>query len=295
MTGWIRVSLLPLMLFTLASTALLAEAREFRLGIISDKQVEKKLEKNAPFARYVAERLKSFGVTSGKVVVTKDVDAMLQKIGRKEVDVVLESAFSTIIMSEKGGMEPKLLVWKHGVREYRTIFFVRKDSPINDLVELKGKVIALEDTGSTSGFLIPISELKGKGLEVVASSDAKVPPSAVRYVLVAHEKNQVFWVTEKRADAGAFGSDDWEKVKKVERRDLKAIHATKPVLRYLASFHPGLPADLSRAISTILVQMDDNPEGKRILEDASGISKMEPLSAQDYKSLEYVRRLMQGR
>ena len=293
MSGWMKCLLLAFMLSPVVSVSATAEGREFRLGIVSDKPVEKKISGYAPLAKYVGDRLKPMGVTGGKVVVANDVDEMLQKIRDREVDVVLESAFPTLKMSEKTGMKPKLLVWKHGVRAYRTVFFVRKDSPITKLSELQGKVIVLKDPDSTSAFLLPTAELKRSGLKV-APSNAKVPPSTVRYVLVAHEKNQAFWVIQKRAVAAAFASDDWNDLTELEKRDLKVIHTTKPVLRYLASFHPDLPAALSRAIITILVQMDRDPTGRKILEDASETTKLEPLSAQDYRSLDYVRQLMKG-
>lgn len=280
-------------LFTFGLTACV-EGREFRLGIISDKPVEKKISGYAPVAAYVAERLKPLGVTGGKVLVAGNVDEMLQKIRKGEVDVVLESPFPTLTLSDKGGMKPKLLVWKHGVREYTTVFIVRKDSPIKKLSDLKGKAIALQDPGSTSAFLIPIAELKRRGLKVVPAN-GQVPPSAVGYVLVAHEKNQAFWVIQQKADAAAFASDDWNDVRELEKRDLKVIYTTEPVLRYLASFHPDLPPDLSKAIANILVQMGRDPEGRKILKGASGTTKIEPLSAQDFRSLDHIRQLMQAR
>lgn len=284
-----KVSLLVL-LFCMF-TALCAEGREFRLGLISEKRAERKLKGYAPLAKYVAERLKDRGVTGGRLVLANDVDEMIQKIQKKEVDVVLESAFSSLKMLDKARMRPKLLVWKHGVKDYSTVFFVRKDSSVEGLSDLKGKVVALQDPGSTTAFLIPIAELKRRGLKVVRA-DGKASSSDVRYAFVEHEKNQVFWVLQKRAAAGAFGSDDWDEVQELGKRDLKVIHKTAPVLRYIASFHPDLPADLTNAIIAVLVQMDKDPEGRKILEAASRTKKVEPLSLSDYQSLKYVRRLM---
>lgn len=289
MTGMAKFSLLVLMLCFF--TVLNAEGREFRLGIIGEKTVETKLQGYVHLTRYVAERLKTLGVTRGELVVTSNVDQMIQKIRKKEVDVVFESAFSTIKMLDKARMRPKLLVWKHGVKEYSTVFFVRNDSSIDELTDLQGKVVALQDPGSTTAFMIPIAELKRSGLKVVRA-DGKVPSTAVRYALAEHEKNQVFWVLEKRAAAGAFGSDDWDEVQELEKRGLKVIYKTEPVLRYIASFHPDLPIALTDSIVAIFAQMDKDPEGRKILEQASRIKKVEPLSLKDYQSLRYVRQLM---
>lgn len=283
--------LLPLVLGTLLCAT--SQAREFRLGIISDKPVQAKLPDYAPVAVYVAERLKPMGITAGKVVVTENLDKMLRKIRNREVDVVFESAFSTLKMSSMAGMKPRLLVWKRGVRDYRTVFVVRKGSTFRGLRDLKGKSVALQDPDSTSGFLIPTAELKRTGLKIVGPS-TNPPSGAVRYVLVAHEKNQAFWVLQKRVDAAAFSSDDWNDLPPRVRNDLKVIHTSSPVLRYVASFHPDLPAELGDAIAQTLAQMDRDPQGKRILAEASRTSKIEPLSPRDFESLDYVRRLMQA-
>ncbi len=290
----IRNAVVASLLVAFGCSSAFAEEREFRVGIISDKPVEKKLEEYAPLANYVAARLKKFGVTGGKVVVANDLKEMEQKIRNKEVDVIFESAFSTIQMREETGMRPRLLVWKHGIREYRTMFFVKKDSPITRLSQLKGKVIVLQDPRSTSAFLIPTVELKRAGLKVVPSN-GKGKNSAVRYVLVGHEKNQAFWVIQKKADAAAFSSDDWESLTKREQSDLRVIHTTRPVLRYIASFHPALPAGLSDAVSDVLVGMDRDPEGQKVLALASRTKKIERLSAKDQKSLKYVKSIMQAR
>jgi phosphonate transport system substrate-binding protein len=294
MFGYVKNISAAFMLLTVAGIPICAEGREFRLGIISEKPVERKITIYDPLASYVAERLKPVGVTGAKVVVAGDIEEMLVKIRNKEVDVVLESPFSAIQMIDKAAMQPKLLVWKRGIREYNTVFFVRKGSPITKLTDLKGKVLALQDPGSTSAFLIPIAELKQLGLKVV-SSKSKAPASAVKYQLAAHEKNQVFWVLQKKADAAAFGSDDWDHIPELQKRDLQVIHTTKPVLRYLALFHPDLPPELSEAIFTVLVQMNRDPQGELALKEASKTTKMEPLTAKDHQSLKEVRRLMQRR
>jgi hypothetical protein len=46
--------------------------------------------------------------------------------------MIFESALSTIEL-EKAGMVPSLLAWRKGVRQYRTLFIVRKNSSIKHL------------------------------------------------------------------------------------------------------------------------------------------------------------------
>jgi phosphonate transport system substrate-binding protein len=55
-------------------------------------------------------------------------------------------------LKEDAGAEPLLQEWKKGVAEYKTVFFVRKDSGITSFKALVGKKIPFEDAGSTSAF-----------------------------------------------------------------------------------------------------------------------------------------------
>jgi phosphonate transport system substrate-binding protein len=243
-------------------------------------------------AHYVGKRLVSFGVTSGKVVVAKDVQAMVEKIRQGEVDVVLQSAFPTIELREKTGLIPKLLVWRKGSSEYSSVFFVRQDSAIQNLSDLKGKTIVFEDPQSTSAYLLPKAELKGNGLVVLPAEGQTGNAEAVRYVFAREEKNQTFFVLKKRADAGAYSSDDWKEMPAGQKKELRLIHETRPVLRFLASFHPELPAELSHAIAAILTQMASDPEGGQILRGRAGLEQMEELTDGHYRSLEYVQGLV---
>ena len=77
-----------------------------------------------------------------------------------------------------------------------------------------------------------------------------------------------------------------------QKRELRIIHETKPVLRFIASFNPALSADFRIAISSILTNMDNDPEGQKILKGAARIEKVEELSDRHYQSLEDVHKLM---
>lgn len=267
-----------------------AGEKTFALGLISDKPAGR-IEEYTPFVNYVAGRLKDFNISSGKVVVAKDIHEMFGLIEKGEVDMVFESAFSTIGMKEKG-MIPSMLVWRKGVREYRTLFFVRKDSPIKTISDLKGKTIVFEDPESTSGYFMPKAELKRMGMTPLPLDERKEIKDAVRYLFAGEETNQAFWVIQKRADAGAFNNNDWDELSEKVREDLRIIHETGAVPRYMASFPPAMPGGLRKAVEGILEEMDKNPEGQDALKKASGIKKIERLSEDDRKSLKYVKELM---
>ena len=264
---------------------------ELRIGVISTKP-EKRLKDHAPIAQYLASRLDRFGVKTGRVVVVKDIGAMQKLIRQDAVDLVLESALTTIEM-EKVGMVPTLLAWRKGVREYHTLFCVQAGSPIRSLGDLKGKSIAFEDPHSTSAYAIPMAELKKSGLRPAPADEKRGPGgNAVTYSFAGEALNEAYWVVQGKTDAAAFNNNDWDDLPEKVRAELRVIHETKPILRYVVSFHPHVSGDMKKALVDTLLGMDSTPEGLQALESASEIKKVERLTDADLASLEYVRSLL---
>lgn len=266
--------------------------RELGVGVISSKP-DKRFKDFAPLSRYLAKHLKSRGIREVKISVAKDIEEMRRLVRQGDVDVVLESAMPTIEL-EKEGMTPSLLAWRKGAREYRTLFVVRKDSPVKTLADLKGKTIAFQDANSTSAFAIPVVELKKNSLRVGPGKDGRKREDGVSYYFAGEATNEAYWVAQKKADAAAFSNNDWEGLPEKVRAELRTIYETNPILRYVVSIRKELTPSIKEAIESILIQMDKDPEGKRALRKASDIKKIEPLDDRDLRSLEYVRSLIKA-
>jgi len=281
-----------LIVLTTALFALPAQARELRIGVISDKPVEV-IENYNPLVRHLVGKLSGLGITGGRVIAAKGIPEMVQQAKKGEIDVLIESAFATVTLRQEAGMLPRLLVWKKGVKHYTTLFFVRKESPIRNLKDLTGKIIAFESPNSTSAYLIPKAELRLAGLTVLPL-EGGIRDSAVNYVFAGRDINQTFQVIQKKADAGAFSSNDWDEIPEKMRSELTLIHRTRPIIRYIASFHPSLPEAVRDSLIQQFVQMDKEPEGAKALQSASRISRIERLTDEDLKSLDHVKILMKA-
>jgi phosphonate transport system substrate-binding protein len=60
--------------------------------------------------------------------------------------------------------------WQRGKAEYQSLIFAKKDSGINSLQDLRGKVIAFEDPESTSGHFLPRFFLVKRGFKMVETN-----------------------------------------------------------------------------------------------------------------------------
>ncbi len=155
------LGLVLLVLLTLPST-LIAEG--LNLGMI-DGSPSKMTKTFSPLLEYLAGK----GVATGKVVTVKDLDKMVANFESGKVDFMFESAFGALTVMDKAGAVPVLIREKKGIKEYNSVIFVPKDSPIQSLADLNGKVVAFEDPNSTSSFVLPKGILEHAGLKLQES------------------------------------------------------------------------------------------------------------------------------
>jgi phosphonate transport system substrate-binding protein len=300
-----RSSLIPLLLGLIASAPVLA-AEPFRVGIINERPERPRLalEAYGPFNDYLGARLAEDGMPIGDLVIARSLEEMAARIRAGEVDGLFEGVMPTLkLQRETGRIEPQLVVWRKGQRQYHTIFFTRQDSPIQRLRDLRGKTVAFESPRSTSAHLVPRAVMLESGLTLVQGSSAEagagpdaesspepvVPTSTepVRFVFAGSELNQAYWVHAGRAHAGAFNDGDWERVPGAIKPELRRFHRTPSILRWLFSFVGPVDPAVRAPLLETLTRMHAEPAGHAALQAASGIARLEPLTTDDRANLKY--------
>ncbi len=262
-------------------------AASIRLGVMAEEanEPDRMLRIYDDLIRLLRERLAGDGIGVGELVIARDLDDLARRLRDGEVDVVIETVFPSLILRTRSrSLEPRLVVVRRGQRQYRSVFFTRKESPIRALADLRGRTLVLQALRSTSAFALPVAELRRAGLQALPP-DAPAGPGAVRYVLAGAEVNQAVWVLHGRGDAGAFNEADWEALPAGMRDRLRLFHETRPILRGLLSFRSALSRQIRARLETLLLGLAADPRGKAALERATGITRLEPLTASDRRAL----------
>jgi phosphonate transport system substrate-binding protein len=265
-----------------------AEAPVFRLGVVNERseQPDLALQQYGSLVAHLADALGRKGISVSRLVIAHDVPDMARRVASGEVDAVIEGVFPTLWIARRThALDPALLAWRKGQREYRSVFFVRKDSPVRRLDDLRGRLLALEAPRSTSAFALPLATLQLHGLRASPDSGAAGGGAAVRYVLAGSEANQGYWVLRGRADAGAFNDGDWQRLPGTVRAELRIVHTPAPLLRWLVSFRKGLASDVRRAVQAAMTDMHRSEPGRDALQGAERIARFEPLTPADRASL----------
>jgi len=248
-----------------------AQAQQNTLTIsrVSDNP-KKHYKRFKPFIDYLAKRLKHAGIKSGKVLLVKNNHQMIQYLKEGKVDIITETPYSSIIYMEKGGTRPVLRRWKKGMPTYFSYIFVRKNSGLNSLEDLKGKVIALEDPGSTTAYFLPKIAILRAGLEMVELASYKESPPAdkVGYCFAGGEVNISHWVHKGLVAAGALSSEEYQEPDEVPLgflSDFKVIYTSDEVPRNLISIRDNLDPKLKEEIVKALLDMKFSEDGRKVM------------------------------
>lgn len=283
----LRAFLKTLLLALLLSSSL-ALATELRFGVVSERinQPDFVISQYQRMVELLRMRLLADGIHVSDLVVAKDLPDMAAKIRRREVDVVLDSLFPLLWLEQQGVMlEPALAGWRKGRRESRSVFFVTQLSPIRGLADLGGKTVALETPRSTTAYALPMSVMRDAGFKVVPRDEMRGSAREVGFVLAGDEVNEAYWVAHNKVDAGAFNSEDWDGLPENLRRQLKIIHTTEPILRWLVSYRARLPLDIRERVNAELLALETTTEGQRALAAMRQTLRYDVLGEKDWETI----------
>ncbi len=232
---------------------------------------QKHYKRLKPIVDYVASKLEDEGIVRGDVLLAKDDQQMIRFLRAGKVDWVTETPFSALLFEEEADAEIVLRRQKKGVRSYHSLFFVRNDSGINSLEELRGKKIAFNDAGSTTSFYLPAAILKRRGIGLVhlASRNEGVSENQLGYIFTGGDDlNVSTWVYKGFVDAGAFSNLDWESptdTPAIMKKKFKVIYQTQRIPRALELFRKELPQNIKDRVKEILLHAHKDPDAVNVL------------------------------
>jgi phosphonate transport system substrate-binding protein len=272
----------------------LDQARVLTLGTIDAYEPRKQIERFQPLADYLAANLQDQGIEQGRVMIARDFYEMAQLLEDGKVDLYLDSPFPTLKVQSLSRSRPVLLRWKGGAGEYWSTYLVRRDSGISDVMQLAGRVLAMEEPYSTSGYLLPIGHLVLQGIKVreVTSPQAIVRSDEVGYYFTSDQQNSVELVLRGLVTGAGVSNQDYDKLDSGLKQELVTVGQTATVPRSLVSVRPGLEQALLEQVVTLLVLLDDTEAGRLLLEQADKTNRFEALTTENVAAVADLQRMM---
>ena len=91
-------------------------------------------------------------------------------------------AFGYVLANDLCGVDVAFKAVRRGWGVYWTMYVVQRDSDIQSVADLEGKKWAYPDAGSTSGYLVPLVQLKEEGVTPGETLEAGGHPEVIRAV-----------------------------------------------------------------------------------------------------------------
>ena len=141
------------------------EVREIRIGLLGG---ENEADRLARYGRYRDLVQTHFGVPT-RIFPAGDYAGVMQGFAARQLEMagLGPLGYARIWLDTNGNIEPLVVALEtDGSDSYVSVMYVRADSGITNLEGMRGRSLAWADPNSTSGFLVPRSELREAGINV---------------------------------------------------------------------------------------------------------------------------------
>ena len=290
-----RSALIILPLFLLlaqaAQHAFAAEERLLVFGRVQDNPV-RAIKDRQEFVDYIASKIAPMGITGGKILVVEKVGQLAQAAKEGKVDLFHDSVAATVVMTRRSGSVPILRQWKYNEAEYYSVILVKKDSGIDGVTGLKGKVLAFDEPHSTSAHILPRMLLVEKKLKLVqVVPGGKAESDAVGYIH-GSDDNAINLLVTGKVDAAATSHREFQNLRPEIQDTVKIIAKSMSVPRQIISARKDLDPKIVTALKEVLINMDKNPEGQAVLNRQQGTTNIDAIPSASQERIKAVEKFI---
>jgi len=195
-----------------------------------------------------------------------------------KLDGAFFGSFTGALAIKKLGVEPLARpVWLDGKSTYYGLIFVRKDSAIENVLDMKGKRFAFVDKATTAGWLLPLSYFKENSIEDYREWFSET------YFAGTHE-DVIYDVLNGKADIGAAKNTVFDRLARKDSKlldELKILAGSPEVPANALAVKKELDNSLKIKLKNILLQMGQDKRSRKILAEF-GAHKFIETTIKDY-------------
>jgi phosphonate transport system substrate-binding protein len=267
-----------LMTCALLAFGTVASAQQvLRVTTIPEEAATEQIRKFTPLVNHLE---KTLGV---KVEFTpvSDYPAAVEALVNKKVDLAWLGGFTFVQANIRADGKIIPIAQREEDTKFQSVFIAKTDSGIKTLADMKGKQVSFGSQSSTSGHLMPRSNLLQAGID--PEKDFK------RIAYSGAHDATIASVVSGKVDAAALDITVWRKFvdgKLVDTNAVNVFFTTPPFFNYNWSVHADMPAAMRERIQKALTDIDPaTPEGKEILQ-LNRATRYIPTVPENYKGLE---------
>lgn len=289
MDGRKRFHAFAMMVLMALASAAAADPGVLVLGRISDDP-QRHHDQLKPLLDYVVPRMADVGIREGRILMARDASRMTSYLRHGRVDWVTETAATGLTLINRASAPVLLLTERDGVSHYRSLLFVRDDSPVRNLDGLRGRRLALQSPASTSAYLLPAITLLDAGvpMEILPSPVDRPRDGSVGYVFGNTEANIATWVIKGVVDAGAFSDVDLAELQQRDPRaaSLRVVGRSMSAPRAMELVRADLDPRVRERLREVLLQASVDPQAAPALRRFFGTTRFAEVTPADAAALD---------
>ncbi len=263
-----------ILLFPLAAFSQ-SPQKEILIGLIPEMNVFKQQERFKPLTEYLTKKT---GVKVNITILSR-YGNIIERFTSEKMDGAFFGSFTGALAIEKLGVDPIARpINLDGSTTYHGYMFVRKNSGIKSVKDMKGRKMAFVEKATTAGYIFPVAYLKENGVTDIKKFFSE-------YYFTGSHDAAIYAVLDKKADIGAAKHSMYDRVRKADPRvdkELMILAESAKVPSNGLCVRKGLDKDIKNKLKNALLNIDKDPEGKVVLEKFGAIRFIET-TVVDYK------------
>lgn len=252
-------SVLIILLFSIFMPGPALSAHEsLTIGLLPEMNVFKQMQRFQPLADYLTEKL---GIKVKLTMLSRygNIDEHLRT---KEVDASFLGSFTgTLAISQLGVVPLARPVNLDGTSSYLGHIFVRKDSQIRNVADMRGKTMAFVELATTAGYLFPLAYLRQNGINDYKTYFRK-------YFFTGSHDAAIDAVLSGEADVGAAKNTIYEfylQENPQAGKELVILASSPKVPSNGLCVRADLDPDLQVKLKELLLNLVNEPRGLEVL------------------------------
>lgn len=228
------------------------------IGLIPEMNVFKQKQRFEPLARYLSKELK----INVQLTILSRYGNIIKRLEDQKIDAAFLGSFTGALAISQLGIEPLVRpVNMDGTSTYHGHIFVRKDSGINTIADMKGKTLALVERATTAGYVFPLAWFKHQGADNFSSYFKE------HFFAGSHDAT-IDAVLAGEADVGAGKNTIYDRVRQGNPRidkELTILASSPPVPSNGLCVRPEIEASIQENIKRLLLDLHNHDQGLEIL------------------------------
>jgi phosphonate transport system substrate-binding protein len=254
------------------------------IGLIPEENIFRQLDRYDPLAEYLSEKIG----TRIKLIIIPVFGNIVKNFDSAGMDGAFLESLTYALAHTKLGVEvlarPENL---QGVSTYRGLIFVRKDSGIKTVRDMKGKTFAFVDKASAVGYLHPLVFFRERGVRNYRHYLKEI------YYTGTYE-DSIYDVLNRKADIGAAKNTVFERLAGKNPRikeELRILTQSPDFPESGLVVRKNLDPSIKKMLKDALLGMDSDPAGKIVLKNF-GAKRFIKTTDEDYLPIyKYTREL----